>query len=189
MTIYVYAYLRKDGTPYYIGKGVGRRAVRKHTIQIPEDQTRIVVCEQNLTELGALALERRLISWYGRIDDKSGILRNLTPGGDGIEMTPSIRSKISQAHLGVPKPNVSKANKQRIGKSTSLLGRSKPDDHKKNISLALTGLQRSNEHCKNISMAKKGKKLPKSVCRIHDRKEMSLQHYGYWLKRLNLIKQ
>ena len=80
----VYAYLReKDNSPYYIGKGTGCRLFGKHSVNLPRNKRYIIILEKDLTEIVALALERRYIRWYGRKDLGTGILRNMTDGGEG----------------------------------------------------------------------------------------------------------
>jgi len=82
---YVYQYLREDCTPYYIGKGKGNRAyVNNRTIKKPTDTQRIKIVKDQLSEKSAFDLEIELIALYGRKDNNTGILRNLTDGGEGV---------------------------------------------------------------------------------------------------------
>ena len=144
---YVYAYIRENGIPYYIGKGKHNRAYvihkRKDGVKInPPNRERIIICEQNLTATGAAAIERRLIRWYGRKID-GGVLVNMTMGGDGggvLGHTMSIeqREKLRQINLG------KKKSPESIEKTAS-----------KN-----RGKKRSDETRQRISESQKGKVIP-----------------------------
>jgi len=83
---YTYAYLRKgDRTPYYIGKGTGKRAYDRHThrVKVPDDKDRIIFLKENISEREAWDYEIEMIQFYGRKDLGTGILRNLSDGGEG----------------------------------------------------------------------------------------------------------
>lgn len=81
---YTYAWLRKDKTPYYIGKGQGNRAYWRHKKAVqPPPKDRILILKKGLTEEEAFKHEKYMIALYGK-QEKGGLLRNLTDGGEGV---------------------------------------------------------------------------------------------------------
>jgi len=132
-TFYTYLWLRENGTPYYVGKGHGKRAYRKGSP--PLDR---VLIQTFPNEIAAFSAEKFFISFYGRVDLGTGCLRNLTDGGEGgsgITYTPEMRRRISQRMRG---------NSNSAGCKLSLEACQK-------ISRSLSGRKRTESHCRNIS--------------------------------------
>ena len=103
MKFYTYAYLREDGTPYYIGKGHGNRIHHtNHGINLPPRERRLIL-KDNLTEEEAFRHEIYLIAVLGRKDEGTGMLRNRTAGGDGASgqvISEETRRKLSESKKG-----------------------------------------------------------------------------------------
>jgi hypothetical protein len=131
-TYYIYQYLREDGTPYYIGKGKGRRAwIKRRVVPLPVDQQLIQIIKDSLTEEEAFRLEEELIAIYGRKDIGTGILRNLTNGGEGVK-----------------KPHKKVAWNKGLKQSL---------EHNAKISQALKKYKRTDEHQQNLNQSLKGR--------------------------------
>jgi hypothetical protein len=164
---YVYLYLRQDGTPYYVGKGSGTRAWSTNKlINLPVDKNNIIIVGKNLYESEAFLLEKKLIREYGRKDMNTGILRNLTDGGDGIVGWDGI-NKTYDERFGKEKSLIVK-----LKKSKSMMGKNK------GVNSALYGKKGSNagktlsdSTKKLISEARVGDKNPR-----HDDTEYSWQN-------------
>src|ERR1700727_296830 len=156
--IVVYRYLRTDlDQPFYIGIGTLKRArdtkwgrstffkrIRdKHPIELE-------ILEDELDWNTAAEKEKWWIKLYGRIDNSTGILCNMTDGGEGrIGHIPSQET--------IQKVKDTKAKK---GPHPMLGGTHTPEARAK-ISAAHTGRKRSIETCKSVGDSVRGKKRSK----------------------------
>lgn len=91
---YAYIFKDPDGTPFYVGKGYGRRIrylrgrnkqVLGHIRNLEDAGLKYLVQKIDVkSEEEAFAIEKNLITKYGRKDTGSGCLLNHTDGGEGM---------------------------------------------------------------------------------------------------------
>jgi hypothetical protein len=187
MEYYTYAYLREDGTPYYIGKGKGRRAFLKHGTFFPPSKERILFLKKNLTEEQSFKHEIYMIAVFGRKDLETGILHNKTDGGDGCSgkimtekdienrrkgrlgkpLSESHKRKIAEANRGTPKTMTEKRKQSDIEKGLRSRGKlvgdknpTKRPEVKKKISDSCKGRKPWNKGIKNPDIS--GGKNPRA---------------------------
>ena len=165
---YTYAYLREDGTPYYVGKGKGKRIYSNQRSINKPTEDRIIFLKQNLTEEEAFKHEIYMIAVFGRKDLGTGILHNKTNGGEGGSgrvITEEMKNQISDKLKGQKfsedrRKNISKALKGKsavwnIG-NTYNKGKKFTEEQKKRLSESRKGMIFSDEHRKNLSIAHQG---------------------------------
>ena len=161
MEYYTYAYLREDGTPYYIGKGKGKRAYVKRygngRARRPKNLNNIILLKQNLTEEEAFKHEKYMIAIFGRKDLGTGILHNRTDGGDGASGNNWTKGKRLSEEVKA------KISRNRKGIASYRPGYKHSNETKKKLSEAAKRQVYSEERNKKIGLALKGRKRPQEV--------------------------
>jgi hypothetical protein len=182
---YTYAYLREDRTPYYIGKGSGKRIFekRKRCCRPPKDKSRIIFLKQNITEEEAFKHEIYMIAVFGRKDLGTGILHNRTDGGEGKSgwvASEETRRKMSESgkvkiYSEEHRKKIGESNKRRIVSEETrrkMSERIRSEETRRKMSESgkvkiyseehrrkMTEATQSKETRKKMSEAKKGKSL------------------------------
>jgi hypothetical protein len=162
---YVYKHIRKDkNEPFYIGIGSDSNYFRANRIDTRNDiwnkiksKTDILVeiVFDNLTWEEACEKEKTLIKQYGRINNKTGILANMTDGGEGTFgklLSEQTRYLLGSGNRGKKRSEISK-----MKQSSNTKGVKKPKEHGLKIKLFRMGKTWDDEVKNKISENKKGK--------------------------------
>ena len=162
---YVYRHIRLDkNEPFYIGIGSDTKYRRANDITYGRnplhqrilDKTSILVeiILDDLTWEEACTKEKELIKLYGRKDQGTGILCNLTAGGEGtigIIRNKETRIKMSDAQKGKVR---SEEHKRKL--SISGKGKIRTEESKRKSSDSLKGRKHSEESKRKMSESRMG---------------------------------
>jgi hypothetical protein len=140
-TYVVYSHLDDEGKTFYVGIGKKRRSLvvanrssfwknytKKHCVS---GKPKVQIDHDNLTWEQACEYEKFWISIYGRRDNGTGVLVNMTDGGDGEQnLSPSTIKRMSEA--GKKRPPISEETRQKLRESSK--GRLHTEEAKRKIS-------------------------------------------------------
>ena len=177
------------GQPFYVGKGCdcriydhrkeaqrelhksGRKTYKisiihslwKQGLDFEED-----ISIKDLTEVEAFEIEEMAICYYGRHNNGTGILANMTDGGGGSYgriCNDETKKKIGKANAGENGAWYGKhlSEETRLKISNFHKGKAKTDKHKANMSKAMMGRFISKETRLKMREAKVGKKQPQEL--------------------------
>jgi len=188
---YVYRHIRVDKNEvFYIGIGsdsdyyrANKFSERNEIWNRIKEKTEVIVeiVSDNIDWGFACELEKELIKKYGRINNKTGILSNMTDGGEGTlnkiiseetrhllgkgnrgkQRTEESKKRQSESMKGTKKPegHGDKIRQFRIGKKMSEESKLKISENSKGRSSWNKGLKFSEDSKLKMSLSKKGKKL------------------------------
>ena len=166
----LYRHIRLDkNEPFYIGISNNVRRPYNSTLRnniwksiASKTEYRVDILFDDLTWEEACDKEKEFIKLYGRINTQTGILSNMTNGGDGSlgnkfmlgkKLSKETKDKISYGNKG---KKLSEETKNRIGKSNT--GKTRSESVRSNLSNKHKGKKLSDEVKEKISDGNKGKR-------------------------------
>lgn len=176
---YVYRHIRLDkNEPFYIGIGsdcsykrayVTKRNNRIWNSIVSRCDYRVEIMIDDLTWDEACEKEKEFIAMYGRINLNTGILSNLTDGGDGsfgLKFTTESREKLSKSKMGYK-------HTEEWKKKMSAIRLGKPLYKMRGENHFMYGKKHSKETIEKMIAKKRGKKFSEE-----SRIKMSMSHNG-----------
>jgi predicted GIY-YIG superfamily endonuclease len=158
----VYRHIRKDkNEPFYIGiandkyrpyRIHGRNNIWKKIVSKSDYEVEILFDDISREE--ACEKEKEFISLYGRINNSTGILSNLTDGGDGT---------VGYKYTKIQKENMAKSHK-------GMLGLTHNEETISKMKITHTGVSFTDERKEKIRLSKLGKSVNKGVSKSEEHK-------------------